>query len=157
MFRLASLQEMSTTSLVGRLLSCNRTPCIARNRLWPHQRPDTMPTRVAAEDHEFVQPIDCLGSGEPVPTLKYAVAIRVEPLHQCTDSARHNDKHGRPVAAVAYRGTAIAILDNDLQVVAHTWLVSAPKHHVDPSEVESRWTIGYNASDNFAPPWNAPA
>lgn len=88
------------------------------------------------------------------PRCKYAVALRVEPLHQCDKKSPLYDVHREGVPATAYfRGTALAILDPMLQVLGHTWMITAPKHHIDDNEVGSRWTVPFNVSDNFAPPW----
>lgn len=90
------------------------------------------------------------------PKCKYVVAIRVEPLHQCNRSSPlYRDRGWKAIQATAYfRGTALAILDTNLQLLGHTWLLSAPKHHIDNREVSARWTVPYGVSDNFAPPWN---
>ena len=89
------------------------------------------------------------------PRCKYVAAVRVEPLHQCDrTSPLYQDHNRRPVAANAYfRGTSLVVLDDELRLLGHTWLISAPKHHIDDAEVDSRWTVPYNAADNFAPPW----
>lgn len=89
------------------------------------------------------------------PRCKYVAAVRVEPLHQCDrTSPLYLDQHRRTVAATAYfRGTALVVLDDDLRLLGHTWLISAPKHHIDNAEVLTRWTVPYDAADNFAPPW----
>jgi hypothetical protein len=88
------------------------------------------------------------------PRCKYAVAIRVEPLHQCDRRSPLYEGRGNVPATAYFRGTALAILDPMLKVLAHTWMITAPKHHIDPKETGNRWTVPFNVSDNFAPPWS---
>ena len=112
-------------------------------------RPMALPTRM----HSW-NPSIAMAPAGLCPRCKYAVAIRVEPLHQCDRrSPLYEDRPNLPATAY-FRGTALAILDPMLEVIGHTWMITAPKHHIDDREALSRWTVPFNVSDNFAPPWS---
>lgn len=112
-------------------------------------RPMALPTRM----HSW-NPSIALAPAGLCPRCKYAVAIRVEPLHQCHRSSPLYEDRPNVGATAYFRGTALAILDPMLEVIGHTWMITAPKHHVDPREAGNRWTVPFNVSDNFAPPWS---
>ena len=94
------------------------------------------------------------------PRCAFVVSVRVDALHQCDASSpysRHEPGMPRVLAANAwFKGTAIAVLDESLQLLTWTWLLSSPALQVSRSPVQVRQ--GYHAplgaAGNFTPPWS---
>ena len=91
------------------------------------------------------------------PRCAYVAALRVDPLHQCHDaSPLLKIEPDMPKVAAAnawFKGTAIAILDERLNLLRWTWLLNAPQFQVHPQPLPSRWFVPVGASDRFPPPW----
>ena len=92
------------------------------------------------------------------PRCAYVASLRVEALHQCDFSSplfrRIPGMPGRrSVASNAfYRGTAIAVLDEDLRVLGYTWLITS-HNQVHDQRAARRWTVATGAADAFPPSW----
>ena len=90
------------------------------------------------------------------PRCAYVASLRVEALHQCDRSSplfRAVTSLRRSVPANAfYRGTAIAVLDEGLQVLGYTWLITS-HNQINDQRAHRRWTVATGATDAFAPSW----
>ena len=94
------------------------------------------------------------------PRCAFVVAVRVDALHQCDETSpyrHHEPGMPRVLAANAwFKGTAIAVLDDDLRLLTWTWLLSSPRLQVTASKLQAR--KGYHAllgaAGNFTPPWS---
>ena len=95
------------------------------------------------------------------PRCAFVVSVRVDALHQCDASSPYSRREpGMPRVLAAnawFKGTAIALLDQRLQLLTWTWLLSSPALQVSRSPVQVRQ--GYHAplgaAGNFStPPWS---
>lgn len=88
---------------------------------------------------------------------RYVATLRLDSLHQCDRSSPLLDPKAQKTQSAAnawFHGTALALLDEELQVIAWTWLVNAPKGQMAPNRAEERrWFIKPGVSDGFLPPW----
>ena len=91
------------------------------------------------------------------PRCAYVAALRIDPLHQCHEASpllKPDPGMPKNIAANAFfKGTAIAVLDQDLRVLGWTWLLNAPQHQVSGQEAPSRWFVPMGVADRFPPPW----
>lgn len=83
----------------------------------------------------------------------FVAVLRVDGIHQC-QSRPHDRRH-------FFRGTALAVLDAALGVVAWTWLLPCPEVQVGGGVhgerwVETRWAVAAGSSGAFEPPWAKP-
>ena len=94
------------------------------------------------------------------PRCAFVVSVRVDALHQCDASSPYSRRQpGMPRVLAAnawFKGTAIAVLDQSLQLLTWTWLLSSPALQVSRSPVQVRQ--GHHAplgvAGNFTPPWS---
>jgi hypothetical protein len=95
------------------------------------------------------------------PRCAYVVALRAEALHQCNASSPllKPTSRGKAIATGAYfKGTALAVLDASLEVLAWTWMLPRPEDQVSIAHNGSRWFVPPGVHDGFAtPPWGKPA
>jgi len=91
----------------------------------------------------------------------YVVALRVDPLHQCnaTSPLLQPTPNHKPIATGAwFKGTAFAVLDVSLKLVAWTWLLPRPEDQVSIAHNGSRWFVAPGAHGGYdTPPWGKPA
>ena len=91
------------------------------------------------------------------PRCAYVVALRAEALHQCNASSPllKPTSRGKAIATGAYfKGTAFAVLDASLEVLAWTWMLPRPEDQVSIAHNGSRWFVSPGVHDGFAtPPW----
>jgi hypothetical protein len=87
--------------------------------------------------------------------------LRAEALHQCNASSPllTPTSRGKAIATGAYfKGTALAVLDASLEVLAWTWMLPRPEDQVSIAHNGSRWFVPPGVHDGFAtPPWGKPA
>ena len=89
------------------------------------------------------------------PRCAYVVSMRVEALHQCDATSplwRSVTTAARVSANAYYRGTAIVVLDNELNVLGYTWLITS-HNQIHDQRALKRWTVPVGVSDGFAPSW----
>ena len=89
------------------------------------------------------------------PRCAYVVSMRVEALHQCDATSplfTAVTNAPRVSANAYYRGTAIVVLDNDLNVLGYTWLITS-HNQIHDQRALKRWTVAVGVSDGFAPSW----
>ena len=94
----------------------------------------------------------------------FVAAMRADPLHQCDSTSPLQTREvGMPgvVATNAwFKGTVIAVLDDDLKVIAWTWLLIDPAKQIEARLTRqdngnrSGWFVPTGSADKFAPPWS---
>ena len=103
------------------------------------------------------------------PRCAYVAAIRVDSQHQCDPSSPYITKpkgYRKRVSRFAwFRATALAVLDDHLELLGWTWLLNAPHSQLKamhnasslPSSAQADlWLAKIGDADAFAPPWVKP-
>ena len=79
------------------------------------------------------------------PRCAYAVALRADVLHQCSSASPVYGEEGLPRSLPTngfYKGSALALLNDQLQPIAWTWLLNAPEQQVVPAAMASHAAAG---------------
>jgi hypothetical protein len=128
-------------------------PALMREKaITPSQR-DTPPTPVRV----FNPSIAAAPTGL-CPRCAFVVSLRAETLHQCSTSTSPFASSNRLDSTDWFRGTAIAVLDDQLQLLGWTWFLNSPSYQIAPltTPVEAARRAGcvpVGSADAFDPPW----
>ena len=71
----------------------------------------------------------------------FAVALRVDGLHQCSAETTPYISKESLLSTDWYQGTAIAILDINLELLDWTWLINSPTYQIAPKGVDAAQAI----------------
>jgi len=91
------------------------------------------------------------------PRCAFVASVRVDALHQCDDLSPYVRRvQGRLAANAWFKGTALAVLDDELGLLSWTWLMSSPRLQVtrSPKQAQQGYHVEPGAAGNFSPPWS---
>jgi hypothetical protein len=131
----------------------------------PKDLPNRSANAVAAEVHAYNPSIARAPRGL-CPRCAFVVSVRVDAVHGCQREMRGSRTRTRRRVRLASRyrefhGSAIALLDANLDLLGWTWFLNAPMLQVasaatDPAVARAAGCVPPGSADAFDPPWQRP-